>query len=108
MKDTIASVFKKFSPVASSFIFNLHFLAWLAVPEVWKCVKCGLNADGVRETACCLVTLWGLVTLWLCGVAPTCPLALPINYRWNQVPRDQIVQTEHNFLQRASDKNKHP
>ena len=55
------------------------------VPEVRKCVKCVLNVNVSEEAACCPVTLCGLVTLWLCGVAPTCPLALPINYRWNQV-----------------------
>ncbi len=49
-----------------------------------------------EEAACCPVTLCGLVTLWLCGVAPTCPLALPINYRWNQVP--ESTYSKHNMI----------
>lgn len=61
------------------------------VPDVRECVKCVWNADGARTQRVAL-GLCGLVTLWPCGVAATCPLALPINYRWNQVPGSRYAK----------------
>ncbi|MED6288771.1 hypothetical protein CHARACLAT_029813 [Characodon lateralis] len=47
------------------------------------CIEC----RWAEEAKCFPTTLCGLVSWWLCGVALTCPLALPINYRWKQVPK---------------------
>lgn len=73
-----------------------HFPVWLACPRCTEMCEVCVECRWSEEAACCPVTLCGLVTLWLCGVAPTCPLALPINYRWNQVP--ESTHPKHNTI----------
>lgn len=82
-KTTYFPILFLFLPCCSSLLlhFYLHFPVWLACPRSTEMCEVCVECKWSEEAACCPVTLCGLVTLWLCGVAQTCPLALPINFR---------------------------
>lgn len=52
-----------------------------ACPRSREMCEVSIEFKFSKEVACRPFTLCGLVTLWLCEVILTCPLALPINYR---------------------------
>lgn len=67
-----------------------------ACPRSREMCEVSIEFKFSKEVACRPFTLCGLVTLWLCGVILTCPLALPINYRWNQV--QESIYSKHNTI----------